>query len=960
MALRTISTSPESKEQKEEKKPTLDTLYNIFDEFGAYDVELAKNRAPMPLIDPKKAEMIACFKNAIKTGDLALIYYLHSQGVRLKRFEALDQAFQYDQFAAVLLLLQLGEQAADQHIVRAINHKRSGLQYLIPTIVTQLMAAGAKFENEWFQRAYRGAPIESLQWIPKSDLAARDFRGLTVLHYACAGGHEAAIRILCQKYLEYGLPINVENSDNINPLVISVLHDQITSVKVLSEFHAFDFNQMVADLGVFHQECHLTEIATSLAMVEYLYSKGSNPGGRNPVFTYWNQAHQPAELPQMAEFLFQQGIAINVIPENYRVCGYTLLFQIMHRDKNVYSAQRQNVDEFKSTLIRCHADINFPELQLRSLLHEAVINNSLLDVYFLLLHGANVNAVDKWGKTPLFYAKSTEIADLLHSQQAIALKGTITNSNFLAHLIPRRDRRIREAKEQKDQKQQVELYDCNQYKATTPSICAKLTKSQLESRLKVKVDLHALDKQNRTALFYANSPEMVDWFVKHKCNVNYLVPAGSHSAIGYALLHLKNLDVVKQMHRHGAFIYEYELSKFVKIYKYANPSVLAMLVANWFASSESMKNIEKISKIPLSKDRSDIYRLVIVGILALAKGKQKDAINLFQQAVTSSPIDKQQLIGSIISYVCSYRLTDVGICLFNDKAKKSQDLKQDKSTYQEIVLLLQFYFNCELRLNSDFNDLILIAVKFEEWIKADVLSKSEQMQLNALELLHSLQRIEQDIKEEKHSDLVSTPYDVRNRLLGESSSSLYIRRLNDYVKSASTEEIKIMAVIDKLKQAERREMLQQLQQTQQRLIKEKFKFAMPAFYKILDYVYCRLENISRDALTAVSHYEFACILRDHYPCLDLETMRAMRIINWHLDSALEQYPKLTLRNKILQLKSSVALAIQGEVEVAKDHAPVVSKVDAPLSSLRGALFAPKQTSHTKPVTTVEFREKKYG
>jgi ankyrin repeat protein len=88
--------------------------------------------------------------------------------------------------------------------------------------------------------------------------------------------------------------------------------------------------------------------------------------------------------------------------------------ELEHQDKNGDSPLHY-ANDFKSTegLLKCGSEIHALNDKGETPLHKAVQRRSLPQARLLIKQDAKVDAVDKLGRTPLFFAHNTDMVDLL-------------------------------------------------------------------------------------------------------------------------------------------------------------------------------------------------------------------------------------------------------------------------------------------------------------------------------------------------------------------------------------------------------------------------------------------------------------------------------------------------------------------------------------------------------------------
>lgn len=268
----------------------------------------------------------------------------------------------------------------------------------------------------------KGAPVES-------------FKGLTLLHAAAGGGRTDVIEFLIGQ--GYKATASTEDGER-TPLHFAALRGHLKAAKVLLA------NGAAVDSGE-HSPLSLASWALHKEMVEFLMSQGAdiNRGHTTPLHIavqWW--------MPEVAELLLEAGADINVTDEEGKTPLYHAVVTIewltmvelliSHgADVNIWPENNQGNSplyhavangwlEIAESFIAQGGDVNNGP---QPALHIAVEGHSLEMAKLLLDAGAQINAQDEQGNTPLQFAFATgklEIAKLLISRGADVSKAPQT------------------------------------------------------------------------------------------------------------------------------------------------------------------------------------------------------------------------------------------------------------------------------------------------------------------------------------------------------------------------------------------------------------------------------------------------------------------------------------------------------------------------------------------------------
>ncbi|XP_020892080.1 uncharacterized protein LOC110231398 [Exaiptasia diaphana] len=331
----------------------------------------------------------------------------------------------------IKMLVKLGERvnslssnpedkAASPLIIASAQNKSDVVEYLLSH------GANVQITDSQLNMAIHAAAsignahLLSLLIDSDSDVNAKGFRGKTPLHFAALNGHTEATRLLC----ESGADVNSRTVFGDSPLTCAAKSPNVDNMKVLLEneasvhdrnsigynalFYAskngfIDTAKLLLDRGCdVNARSRVRDTPLTIAcgipgnnkMVEFLLRRRADI---NLADRQGRQALHHAGDPDIVESLLRHGAVI----ESRDLYGLTPLLYLCSAE-NPHS----NTDVAKK-LIEMGACVNSQEvLSLYSPLHHVCTHHDLdREVVTMLLDkGANVNALDSEGETPLFSA----------------------------------------------------------------------------------------------------------------------------------------------------------------------------------------------------------------------------------------------------------------------------------------------------------------------------------------------------------------------------------------------------------------------------------------------------------------------------------------------------------------------------------------------------------------------------
>lgn len=281
----------------------------------------------------------------------------------------------------------------------------------------------AKQNEDLFKASFFGITYDLEDLLEKgAETSAQDGVGNTPLHIAMQNGHHPCVKIL----LRHNAAVNSKNVDGVTPLLLAIQIQDATSFNLLLNAAQVDLSDVQ---GI--SPLHAAVTGNCIDFSEELLQRGASPHckdirGETPL-------HYAARLgyKEIAELLLKKGARVNT----QNTVGHSPL----------HLAVLQEQAACAEVLIRFGADIFLQDTQQKNSLdyatacqNQACLN--VLDKHFTILELVNkaltlgainkvneffsnfhdmVNAKDKKGLTPIFYAASTNYEGLVKHLLAV-------------------------------------------------------------------------------------------------------------------------------------------------------------------------------------------------------------------------------------------------------------------------------------------------------------------------------------------------------------------------------------------------------------------------------------------------------------------------------------------------------------------------------------------------------------
>jgi ankyrin repeat protein len=381
----------------------------------------------------------------------------------------LQRGAEYDIFTAAAL----GDLKQVQALVKAdrgLLDKEVGLSTPLvwaaennkPEVLKWLLDQGADIN---FHNAGEDSALGSAAWSGHTEIvkllldagadtelgAGKDAYG-TPLHRACWQGNLELVRLL----LDRGALINSENNNHETPLGFAVGEGRIDVVRYLLDRGA-DLNKsgLVASAALENRieiaQLLLGRGAEAGKAIHYAAEKGNLPLVqlllRYPVDRSLrdDESRTPLHLAAMCrdyERLHQYCKIVDLLLEY----GYSLEDSSSGGRKVIHLAGNRAMLEH---LLKRGADINTPSITGRTPLHQYCGGNDVEFIRFLLDHGANPNAADKDGTTPIHLAVTRDSAEAKTIVEMLLQRGA-TLDVFAQAQLGQTDKVLADVKEHPD------------------------------------------------------------------------------------------------------------------------------------------------------------------------------------------------------------------------------------------------------------------------------------------------------------------------------------------------------------------------------------------------------------------------------------------------------------------------------------------------------------------------------
>ncbi len=270
-----------------------------------------------------------------------------------------------------------------------------------------------------------------------ADKEAKNSFGRTPIHGAASNDHLDVVEYL----VEHGVNKEAVDNDNSTPLHFAASDDHLDVVKYLVEQGV---NKEVVDDDD-ETPLHIAASNDHLDLVKYLVEHGANKeavdnGNQTPLYDAASNAHL-----YVVEYLVEQGVNKEAVNNNNQTPLYIaasndhldIVKYLVEKGGNtevrdaegltpLLKISRDNDDWVHNNAIEClltfglDVDVNATDSSNCTALHYETIRGNLDAVKYLVRSGANVNAANEEGKTPVsFCDKRDEIAKFLIENGAI-------------------------------------------------------------------------------------------------------------------------------------------------------------------------------------------------------------------------------------------------------------------------------------------------------------------------------------------------------------------------------------------------------------------------------------------------------------------------------------------------------------------------------------------------------------
>ncbi len=292
---------------------------------------------------------------------------------------------------------------------------------LLLTTIAAVLLVGTAFADPIHDAAFDGIIARVQEELDKGvDVNTEDEFGFTALHFAAWVGHKEIAVLL----IENGADVNANSWSGLTPLhdaatniskdIIELLIDNGADVNAKDEegFTPLDHaaiwdHKEIADLLVIHggksgaaDSIHVAAAVGNIEAVKQHLAAGEDVNAKDE-FGY-TPLHNAAWIghKEIAELLISKGADVTVVDGD----GYTALDWAIYLDDPSASREDKAAKKQIAVLLRKHGGKTGERLKIEDALIDAALEGNIEAVKQHLAAGADVNAKDEFGATPLHNA----------------------------------------------------------------------------------------------------------------------------------------------------------------------------------------------------------------------------------------------------------------------------------------------------------------------------------------------------------------------------------------------------------------------------------------------------------------------------------------------------------------------------------------------------------------------------